>query len=125
MKGATLLSSLVLLLSLSGCTPYPEDAKNVALAVCEAAKTLDTDTISNYTTKSYARKLKAQGDGYRGALKNKNPKALALQKQYAQISCDDLTVVEIEGRMMEIKSSSALLNGLKLKEIKRQWKIIE
>ena len=118
------MTSSLVLLALSGCS-YPEDPKSVALAVCEATKNIDTDTMQKYSTKAFARKLESQGAGFKIALKNKNPKALALKKEYAKISCEDLTVVEIEGRMMEIKSSSSMINGMKLKEIKHQWRIIE
>ena len=124
MKTRNLMTSSLVLLALSGCS-YPEDPKSVALAVCEATKNIDTDTMQKYSTKAFARKLESQGAGFKIALKNKNPKALALKKEYAKISCEDLTVVEIEGRMMEIKSSSSMINGMKLKEIKHQWRIIE
>ena len=108
-----------------GCEPYPTDAQTVALKFCEATKALNFKEMQHYASDAYARKLASQGQGYEAALKMRRDDALNLQKNYSLISCEDLTLAEIPGRMMVIKSDNILLNGITLKEENRKWRVIE
>ncbi len=124
MKIHLLLPLLFISLLITACD-YPDNPKDVAVGMCQATKELDLSGMKKYTTKAYGHTLKRQMKALEKAIDANDPKALELKHDYSKIICTDLQLQETLGRIMTVTSGSPVINGMRLQQVNREWKVIQ